>query len=99
MTSSADNLTPLSKTFSYDPIGNLLSKSDVGTYTYPAAGQAQPHAVTSISAGLISTTFTYDLNGNQTSGLGRTIAWTSYNKPASITQGTRTVSFVDDTEH
>ncbi|MBH5403073.1 hypothetical protein HZZ13_35545, partial [Bradyrhizobium sp. CNPSo 4010] len=99
--SSTVNLTPtpLSKTFSYDPIGNLLSKSDVGSYTYPAAGQAQPHAVTSISAGLISTTFTYDLNGNQTSGLGRTIAWTSYNKPASITQGTRTISFVDDTEH
>ncbi|WP_142249226.1 RHS repeat domain-containing protein [Bradyrhizobium sp. UNPF46] len=99
--SSTVNLTPtpLAKTFSYDPIGNLLSKSDVGSYTYPAAGQAQPHAVTSISAGLISTTFTYDLNGNQTSGLGRTIAWTSYNKPASITQGTRTISFVDDTDH
>ncbi|MBH5403175.1 RHS repeat protein, partial [Bradyrhizobium sp. CNPSo 4010] len=99
--SSTVNLTPtpLSKTFSYDPIGNLLSKSDVGSYTYPAAGQAQPHAVTSIGAGLISTTFTYDLNGNQTSGLGRTIAWTSYNKPASITQGTRTISFVDDTDH
>jgi len=25
----------LAKTFSYSPIGNLLSKSDVGTYTYP----------------------------------------------------------------
>jgi RHS repeat-associated protein len=101
LTASTVNLTPtpLSKTFSYDPIGNLLSKSDVGTYTYPAAGQPQPNAVTSISAGSISTTFTYDLNGNQTSGLGRTIAWTSYNKPASITQGTRTISFVDDTEH
>ena len=91
--------TPLAKTFSYDPIGNLLTKSDVGTYTYPAVGQPQPHAVTSISSGLISTTFTYDLNGNQTSGLGRTIAWTSYNKPASITQGARTISFVDDTYH
>ena len=32
-------------------------------------------------------------------GLGRTITWTSYNKPASITQSTRTISFVDDTEH
>ncbi len=99
--SSTVNLTPtpLAKTFSYDPIGNLVSKSDVGSYTYPAAGQAQPHAVTSISAGVISTAFTYDLNGNQTSGVGRTIAWTSYNKPSSITQGTRTISFVDDTEH
>ncbi len=33
------------KTFSYDAIGNLLSKSDVGTYTYPLAGSALPHAV------------------------------------------------------
>jgi RHS repeat-associated protein len=101
LTSSTVNLTtaPLTKTFSYDPIGNLLSKSDVGTYVYPAAGQPQPHAVTSISAGLISTTLTYDLNGNQTSGLNRNITYTSYNKPASITQGTRTISFAGDTEH
>src|SRR6185437_1596308 len=44
-------------------------------------------------------TFTYDPDGNQTSGLGRTIAYTSYNKPSIITQGTRTISFLDDTEH
>ncbi|PDT87478.1 hypothetical protein CO669_25265 [Bradyrhizobium sp. Y36] len=101
LTSSTVNLTPtpLAKTFTYSAIGNMLTKSDVGTYNYPAAGQALPHAVSSITNGLISTTFTYDLNGNQTSGLNRTIAWTSYNKPASITQGTRTISFVDDTEH
>ena len=53
----------------------------------------------SISGGTISSTFTYDPNGNQTSGLGRSIIYTSYNKPASITQGTRTISFLDDTEH
>src|SRR5437868_3758341 len=53
----------------------------------------------STSGGTLSTTFAYDPNGNQTSGLGRTIAYTSYNKPASITQGTRTISFLDDTEH
>ena len=101
LVSSTVNLTPtpLAKTFTYSAIGNMLTKSDVGTYNYPAAGQALPHAVSSITNGLISTTFTYDLNGNQTSGLNRTIAWTSYNKPASITQGTRTISFVDDTEH
>jgi len=101
LTSSTVNLTPtpLAKTFSYSAIGNMLTKSDVGTYVYPAAGQSLPHAVTSITSGLISTTFTYDQNGNQTSGLNRTIAWTSYNKPASITQGARTISFVDDTEH
>ena len=53
----------------------------------------------SVSGGAISTSFTYDANGNQTSGLGRSIVFTSYNKPASITQGTRTISFLDDSEH
>jgi RHS repeat-associated protein len=55
--------------------------------------------VTSLSGGTISTTFTYDANGNQTAGLGRSITYSSYNKPASITQGTQTISFLDDTEH
>jgi hypothetical protein len=62
----SQNIAPL-KTFAYDAIGNLLSKSDVGAYTYPVAGSALPHAVTSISAGNINTIFTYDPNGNQTS--------------------------------
>ncbi len=75
------------KLFAYDAIGNLLSKSDVGNYAYPLAGSALPHAVTSISGGAVSTSFTYDPNGNQTSGLGRSISYTSYNKPSSITQG------------
>src|SRR5579872_2918402 len=75
------------KTFSYDPIGNLLSKSDVGTYTYPLAGAALPHAVISVAGSTINSTFTYDANGNQTAGLGRSVSYTSYNKPSSITQG------------
>jgi RHS repeat-associated protein len=87
------------KTFAYDVIGNLLSKSDVGTYTYPLAGSALPHAVTSISGGNINTTFTYDPNGNQTQGLGRSITYTSYNKPSSITQGTGTLNFSHDVDH
>ena len=48
------------------------------------------NAVTAVS-GAISTSFTYDANGNQTSGLGRRISYTSYNKPSSITQGARTI--------
>ena len=115
LTSSKVNLD-LTKTFSYNAIGNILSKTDIGTYTYPAAGQPRPHAVTSIVGSSMKTTFTYDANGNQTSaanqavaGFGgrqsdqtiaaRSISYSSYNKPASITQGSRTISFVDDTEH
>src|SRR5579872_6923938 len=87
------------KTFSYDPIGNLLSKSDVGTYTYPLAGAALPHAVISVAGGTINSTFTYDANGNQTAGLGRSVSYTSYNKPSSITQGSGTLFFLHDTDH
>jgi RHS repeat-associated protein len=87
------------KTFSYNSIGNMMSKSDVGTYTYAPPGSPRPHAVMSISGPTLNTTFTYDVLGNQTSGLGRTITWTSYNMPASITQGARTVSFQHDDTH
>ena len=68
LTSATVNLTPapLVKTFSYSAIGNMLSKSDVGTYAYPAAGSPLPHAVMNVSGGSISSTFTYDANGNQT---------------------------------
>jgi RHS repeat-associated protein len=96
--SIASNISPI-KTFSYNAIGNLITKSDVGTYTYPASGSPLPHAVTGVSGGAITTSFTYDGNGNQTSGNGRTVTWTSYNKPESITQGTQSVSFLDGPDH
>jgi RHS repeat-associated protein len=101
LTSATVNLSPAPqvKIFAYSAIGNMLSKSDVGTYSYPAAGSPLPHAVMNVSGGSISSTFTYDANGNQTAGQGRSIVYTSYNKPASITQGTRTISFLDDSEH
>ena len=46
-----------------------------------------------------STTFAYDLDGNQTAGLGRSISYTSYNKPSSITQGSSTLFFSHDPNH
>jgi uncharacterized protein RhaS with RHS repeats len=55
--------------------------------------------VTCINGLTVSTTFTYDPNGNQLTGNGHTATWTSYNKPASITQGSTTISFLDDPEH
>ncbi len=87
------------KTYSYDSIGNLISKSDAGAYTYPAAGQAFPHAVTSVSGSVINATFTYDANGNMTSGNGLTLAYSAANKPAEITRGTTSISFGQDPDH
>jgi hypothetical protein len=62
------NIAP-QKLFSYDPVGNLLSKTDVGAYTYPLAGSALPHAVKAV-AGTINSTFTYDPTVTRPRGLG-----------------------------
>jgi RHS repeat-associated protein len=71
----------------YDALGNITSKSDVGTYTYHPT---KKHQVTSTSNGW---SFGYDANGNMTSGRGSTITWTSFNYPASIANGSNTSSF------
>jgi RHS repeat-associated protein len=103
LTSSTVSLspTPLVKNFAYDSIGNLLTKSDVGNYTYPAPGQARPHAVLSVAGDTVSATFSYDGNGNQinATGIGRNITYNVANKAATITQGSTSLTFYDDVEH
>jgi hypothetical protein len=64
----------------YNAIGNLLWKQDVGSYSYHAT---RKRAV--IQAG--SASYGYDANGNMTSRGGSTIGYTSYNLPNVITAG------------
>ncbi len=59
---------------------------------------ARPHAVQS-TAGALNASFTYDGNGNLTAGEGRSIAYSSFNMPVSITQGTNTITFAHDPDH
>ena len=99
LTATVSGSVAPAKAYSYNSIGNMMSKSDVGTYSYAPSGSPLPHAVMSVSGSTISTTFNYDPNGNQTAGLGRNITWTSYNMPASITLGTQTISFQHDVDH
>ena len=88
----------LSKTYQYDSLGNITYKSDVGDYTYGQLG-AGPHAVTQTSRlGIVENTYSYDANGNQIAGAGRTLSYTSFNKPLSITKGSTTVSYAYDAE-
>ena len=91
------NIAP-PKAFSYDAVGNLKSKSDVGTYTYPPAGSALPHAVTAVN-GTINSTFSYDANGNVTGGNNRVYTYFSFNKPLQISQATTYQNFLYDTDH
>lgn len=78
-------------TYAYDSLGNITSKSDVGAYTY-GQNNAGPHAVTQTS-GLNNASYTYDANGNQLAGDGRTITWSSYNKPTLINKGSSSSAF------
>jgi len=69
--------TPL-KSYTYDAIGNIQSKTGVGNYLYQ--DPLHPHAVTNAGGKFYS----YDLNGNMTVSTDRTVQWTSFNKPGRV---------------
>ena len=77
-------------TMTYDAIGNLKTKSDVSSSAFMyGQGSAGPHAVTSAGGA----TYTYDDNGNNETGDGRTINYTVFDKPYQIAKGGDTVDF------
>jgi RHS repeat-associated protein len=74
-----------SLSLTYDGLGNIATKSDVGTYSYGS----KPHAVTSDG----SRTYSYDGNGNLISGTdGRTNSYTVFNKPYAMSRAGSTVT-------
>jgi RHS repeat-associated protein len=76
-------------TMGYDAIGNITSKTGVGTYTYHAT---KKHAVVS-TTGTINNTYGYDANGNMTSRNGYTTTWYSSNLPHTINGNGMTARF------
>lgn len=80
-----------SRQYSYDSLGNMTSKSDVGQYTYGQHG-AGPHAVTTAGAN----SYDYDANGNMTSGAGRTMTYDYDNRLTTVETITQTISFTYD---
>jgi RHS repeat-associated protein len=85
----------LSKTASYDALGNITARSELGSYSYDPA---HVHAVSAIS-GTMNASYGYDADGNMVSGGGRTIAWTSYNMVQQVTMGASSIAYTYDTEH
>lgn len=75
----------LYETFHYDGLHRLTWATVCEDTVTHCGASAGPHALS--SAG--SASYAYDLNGNVTSGAGRTVTWSSYNKPVGISQGTR----------
>ena len=76
------------KTVSYDVLGNITHKSDVGSYTYDNCS-AGPHAACQAGA----KSYTFDANGSSVSGDGRTITYSAFNKPVHLSKGGDWVSY------
>ncbi len=91
---NGDKITAIAQdTVQYYANGNIKYKPGVGTYTY-GAGNAGPHAVTSISGAGSDLTLSYDKNGNMLTDGKRTLIYgNTFDKPVSITHtnGTRIV--------
>lgn len=90
--------------WTYDDIGNLTSRSDVGSYTYPPSGptSVRPHAVSSVSGtvnGVANPSYSYDANGNLSAGGGRSVGWMSFDMPSSVTRGAAVLSWLYGSEH
>lgn len=81
--------TTLNLTFSYDPIGNIITKSDVGSYLYQNTNPYQTNSVN-------NRTYTYDANGNLTNDQQRTMFFDFNDRMASVTKGATTTLYYYD---
>jgi RHS repeat-associated protein len=69
----------------------MTYNSNVGNYYYKDPGvNAGPHALIGT---VTQTGYNYDKNGSMTEGNGKTIEWSSFNKPTKFTKGTDSVEF------
>jgi RHS repeat-associated protein len=97
LTSAIATSTPTSvsgyvRTYTYDALGNMLSASDLGSYTYATAtssGYANPHAAISIAG----TSLGYDENGNVTSISTTVYTWDYQNRLTQVGNGSTTSTY------
>jgi RHS repeat-associated protein len=96
--------------YTISPAGNRLSQTrhtsagDVtDQYSYPAAGSARPHAVTSVArtapTGAGTSTYAYDATGNTTGravagSVAQQLTWDAEGRLATATQGSATSSYL-----
>ncbi|MGA5757367.1 RHS repeat-associated core domain-containing protein [Nonomuraea bangladeshensis] len=105
--SKIGGVAPYAVSYAYDVTGNRTKETkhawgganeQVRTYTYPAAGGKQPHALQSVGADL----FGYDAAGNTTrrkvGNADQTLAWDAEGNLESVTEGGKTTSFVYDAD-
>ncbi|OUS72219.1 hypothetical protein B5G52_08000, partial [Pseudoalteromonas sp. A601] len=87
--------------YSYDAVGNLLSKSDYASqYDYTNGATGGPNAVKRIYRSGSWRTFNYDARGNMTSGDGLTSAtYNAMDKPTQIVKDGKTLNFTYGPQH
>lgn len=101
----------VTQSYAYDSIGNITSRSDMGSYEYGAVN-TRPHAVAKITMADGGTRqYTYDAVGNLTQEVqrdatnnivaakGRTETWTSFNMPLTLSSPASTASFLYGPDH
>ena len=99
LTSSVENSVDPSASyvpgdFAYDILGNLITKTGKTLrYGSDCTIGYSPHAVCEVVEGGNTEIYEYDANGNMTSGGGRDVNYTSFNKPNRFTKGGDTVHF------
>ena len=98
---SYDGVGDLTKVDRSFQTANAPADEDRG---YGNADGSQPHALTGVTttscSGMLCGTVTqhsqYDAKGRQTSGDGRTVSWTPFDLPRSVTRGTKTTTYAYD---
>lgn len=88
-------------TWAYNDIGNIVSRSDVGNYSYSPSGpnSVRPHAVSAVTGtvnGIGNPSYFYDASGDLTSGGGRTATFDNVEDqpmPTGLTRGSATLNF------
>ncbi|MFC4110967.1 polymorphic toxin-type HINT domain-containing protein [Nonomuraea zeae] len=100
---------PYWHSFALDQVGNRRTETQhsaggntVRTYTYPAAGAAQPHALASVitTAAAKTTTdgYRYDATGNTIQRPGQQLRWDAEGRLAEVTSGDGRTQFLYDAD-
>ena len=99
-TTAADSI-PYKQQYEYDTLGSILAwatnNAASSTYSYSNADYANPHAVTQVSNGTSTTTYTYDANGNLsqkiTDGVTTTYIWDYANRLTALGVNNSTTTY------
>lgn len=79
-------------TATYNDLGNITSRTDVGSFSYGAASTG-PHALTGVTGGAFNKACGYDAKGNRITDGATSLTYSSFNKPVRMVKGGDTLRF------